>query len=91
LVDCGGRTIKRESSSIGGINLWGITEKHIDSYDLGIIEGRYFSNREFNYSTNVAIIGHNLTKKRFSLIHQLENKSNTRFKYIVIGLMDLER
>jgi putative ABC transport system permease protein len=87
----GGRTIKRESSSIGGINLWGITEKHIDSYDLGIIEGRYFSNREFNYSTNVAIIGHNLKNTLFSSLSPIGKQINIQgAKYTIVGLMDEE-
>ncbi|MCK5207479.1 MAG: ABC transporter permease, partial [Cyclobacteriaceae bacterium] len=49
----GGRTISRKSSSIGGINFWGTTEDHSDLFDLNIIDGRYFSYREFNYATNV--------------------------------------
>jgi putative ABC transport system permease protein len=87
----GGRTIKRESSSIGGINLWGITEKHIDSYDLGIIEGRYFSNREFAYATNVAIIGENTKKALFPDTSPIGKQIKIQgSRYIVIGLMDLE-
>ena len=61
----GGRTIKRKSSSIGGINIWGVTEKHIDSYEINIIDGRYFSDREFSYAANAAIIGHKLKTTLF--------------------------
>ncbi len=85
----GGRTIKRESSSIGGIYLWGVTEKHMDSYDLNIIEGRYFSNREFDYATNVALIGFDLKNTLFpneSAIGKQIKIQGT--KYTVIGVMD---
>lgn len=85
----GGRTIKRESSSIGGIYLWGVTENHMDSYELNIVEGRYFSNREFDYATNVALIGHDLKTTLFpggSAIGKQIKIQGT--KYIVIGVMD---
>jgi putative ABC transport system permease protein len=85
----GGRTIKRESSSIGGIYLWGVTENHMDSYELNIVEGRYFSNREFDYATNVALIGHDLKTTLFpggSAIGEQIKIQGT--KYIVIGVMD---
>jgi len=84
----GGRTIKRKSSSIGGIYLWGITENHSDSYELNINEGRYFSRREFNFATNVALIGHDLKTTLFpnesAIGKQIKIQGN---KYTVIGLM----
>lgn len=87
----GGRTVKRKSSSIGGINFFGVTEKHIDSYDLNIIEGRYISNREFNYSTNVALIGHDVNTTLFPNESPIGKVINVRgMKYTVIGLMKEE-
>ena len=84
----GGRTIKRKSSSIGGINFWGATEGHIDLFDLDIIEGRYFSSREFNYATNVAIIGHDLKTTLFPNESPIGKEITIRgLKYTVIGLM----
>ena len=87
----GGRTIKRNSSSIGGINFWGITEKHSDAYELNIIEGRYFSNREFNYAVNGAIIGHNIKTTLFPDESPIGKVIKIRgLKYTVIGLMKEE-
>ena len=87
----GGRTIKRESSSIGGINVWGITEKHIDSYELNIIEGRYFSNREFGYAANAAIIGYKVRNTLFPGESPIGKEIKVKgLKYTVIGLMKEE-
>ncbi len=84
----GGRTIKRESSSIGGINFWGATENHGDLFELNIIDGRYFSNREFNYATNVAIIGHDVKVTLFPYESPLGKEIKIKgLKYTVIGLM----
>lgn len=84
----GGRTIKRKSSSIGGINFWGATENHIDIFELNIIEGRFFSNREFNYATNVAIIGHDVKGTLFPYESPLGKEIKIKgLKYTVIGLM----
>lgn len=87
----GGRTIKSKSSSIGGINFWGITEKHIDSYELNIIEGRYFSPREFSYATNAALIGHKVKTTLFPNESPIGMEIKVRgLKYVVIGLMKEE-
>ena len=87
----GGRTIKRNSSSIGGINFWGATKNHIDLFDLDIIDGRYFSHRDFNYATNVAIIGHNVKGTLFPYESPIGKEIKIKgLKYIVIGLMKEE-
>ena len=87
----GGRTIKRKSSSIGGINFWGITEKHNESYELGIDEGRYFSRREFNYATNAAIIGSKTKDALFPNESAIGKQISIRgMKYTVVGLMKEE-
>ena len=84
----GGRTIKRKSSSIGGINFWGATPGHSDLFDLNIIEGRYFSAREFDFATNVALIGHDVKNTLFPNESPIGKEINIRgLKYIVIGLM----
>ncbi len=86
-----GRTIKRKNSSIGGINFWGITEKHIDAYDLDIVEGRYISEREFSYASNAAIIGHKVKTTLFPNESPIGKEIKVRgLKYVVIGLMKEE-
>lgn len=84
----GGRTIKRKSSSIGGINFWGATPGHSDLFELNIIEGRYFSQREFDYGTNVVIIGHDTKTTLFPNESPIGKEIKLRgSKYTVIGLM----
>jgi putative ABC transport system permease protein len=87
----GGRTIKRKSSSIGGISIMGVTEKHIDSYELNIIGGRYFSDREFTYATNAVIIGHKVRTTLFPNVSPIGKEIKVKgLKYTVIGLMKEE-
>jgi len=84
----GGRTIKRKSSSIGGINFWGATVGHADLFELNIIEGRYFSLREFDYATNAAIIGHDVKMTLFPNESPIGKEIIIKgLKYTVIGLM----
>jgi len=84
----GGRTIKRKSSSIGGINFWGAMPGHADLFELDIIEGRYFSSREFDYGTNAALIGHDVKMALFPNESPIGKEINIRgLKYTVIGLM----
>jgi len=87
----GGKTVKRESSSIGGIVLWGTTPDHQDLFDMDIIEGRYFAQREFDYSTNVALIGHDLKQTLFPFESPIgKDITIGGLKYTVIGLMKEE-
>lgn len=84
----GGRTIRRKSSSIGGINFWGATPGHADLFELNIIEGRYFSSREFDYATNAAIIGHDVKTTLFPNESAIGKEIKIRgLKYTVIGIM----
>jgi len=84
-----GRTIKSKSSSIGGINLWGVTEKHLDAFELNIIQGRFFTNQEFDYATNVAVIGHDVKETLFPNESAIGKQIKIQgYKYTVIGLME---
>ena len=84
----GGRTIKRKSSSIGGINLFGATPGHVDLFELNIIEGRFFSQREFTFGTNVALIGHDVKTTLFPNESPIGKEINIKgLKYTVVGLM----
>jgi putative ABC transport system permease protein len=85
----GGKTIKRESSSIGGIILWGSTPDHQEFFDVDIIEGRYFVQREFDYATNVALIGFDVKEALFPYESPIGKEIIIRgLKYTVIGLMN---
>jgi putative ABC transport system permease protein len=83
-----GRTIKRKSSSIGGINFLGATPGHADLFELGIIDGRYFSQREFDFGTNAVLIGHDVKVTLFPNESAIGKEINIRgLKYTVIGVM----
>lgn len=87
----GGKTVKRANSSIGGMVLWGSTAGHQDLFNLDIIEGRYFSQREFDYSTNVALIGHDVKEALFPYESPIGKSITIRgLKYTVVGLMKEE-
>lgn len=83
-----GRVIKRKSNSIGGINLMGVTEGHLNLYDIELEQGRFFSSREIDYSTNAVIIGYNTKKTLFPYSNPLGKEVKIRgLKYTVIGVM----
>lgn len=87
-VVSGGRVIKRKSNSIGGINLMGITEGHLDLYDIDMEKGRFFSNREVDYATNAALIGYKVKNTLFPNEEAIGKKVTIRgLKYTVIGVM----
>ncbi len=90
-VVTGGKTVKRESSSIGGMVLWGTTPDHQELFNVDIIEGRYFAQREFDYATNVALIGHDVKEALFPYESPIGKEISIRgLKYTVIGLMKEE-
>lgn len=88
-VVSGGRVIKRKSNSIGGINLMGVTEGHLDIYDTKLEKGRFFSDREIDYSTNVALIGYKVKTTLFPYGDAVGKRIVIRgLKYTVIGVME---
>ncbi len=85
----GGRVIKRKSNSIGGINLMGVTEGHLDLYDVNLAKGRFFSVRELDYATNVVLIGYKVKNTLFPYGDAIGGKVVIRgLKYTVIGVME---
>ena len=83
-----GITIKRNSNSIGGINLMGVTEGHANLYDIELKEGRFFSGRELDYASNAAIIGYKVKNTLFPNTNPIGKEVSIRgLKYTVIGIM----
>lgn len=84
----GGITIKRNSNSIGGINLMGVTEGHINLYDVEMEDGRFFSGRELDYASNAAVIGFKVKNTLFPNTDPIGKDITIRgLKYTVIGIM----
>ncbi len=87
-VNSEGRVVKRKNNSIGGITLMGVTEDHVNLYDLDIENGRYFSNREIDLASNAVVIGHEVKATLFPYEDPLGKKINIKgLKYTVIGVM----
>ena len=67
----------------------GVTESHLDIYDSELGKGRFFSSREIDYGTNVALIGHKVKTTLFPYEEPIGKKVVIRgLKYTVIGLME---
>jgi putative ABC transport system permease protein len=83
-----GITIKKGSNSIGGINLMGVTEGHVNLYDIELEDGRFFSGRELDYASNAAIIGFKVKNTLFPNTDPMGEEVSIRgLKYTVIGIM----
>ena len=83
-----GRVIKRANNSIGGINVMGIVEGHPDLYEMQFASGRFISQREFDYASNVAIIGHKVKEALFPFDDPLGKQIVIKgLKYVVIGVL----
>lgn len=83
-----GITIKKGSNSIGGINLMGVTEGHVNLYDIELEDGRFFSGRELDYASNAAIIGFKVKNTLFPNTDPMGKEVSIRgLKYTVIGIM----
>ncbi len=57
--------IKKESNSISGVSLSGITFGHSEVFDMPISEGRYFTLQEVESGRDVVLIGSNLAEALF--------------------------
>jgi putative ABC transport system permease protein len=87
----GGTTVKRGSSSVGGINLFGASDGYDDVHDMDFASGRFFTELELNNALNVAIIGKNLRDGLFPGQNPLGRE--VKFKglsFTVIGVLNEE-
>ena len=64
-ADKAGLTIKKQSNSISGVKLSGITFGHSDVYDMPISQGRYFTMQEVESGRDVVLIGANVAEALF--------------------------
>ena len=84
-------TVKRKSSSISGIDIYGITHAYKDVYEVPLGYGRYFTLREIEAGRNVAVIGDELAKSLFPGEDPVGKEVKMRgFKMRIIGVMDKE-
>lgn len=64
-VEIGTRTAKYRSNSAEGIFSIGITQDFGEMFNFNFAEGRYFSQAEYNFGVNKAIIGYEVSQKLF--------------------------
>lgn len=89
----GNLTLKYESSSYEGVNIFGVAHTHQDVYDVArdIEFGRYYTAAESYTAKNVAIIGAKISKKFFPNGNPIGNEIKIKgLKYVVIGVFEEE-
>jgi putative ABC transport system permease protein len=87
----GGVNIKRKSNNIGNNTLIGVSYGFAEVYDLKIAEGRYFSIRETNSGSNVAVIGYEIAQALFPGMSPVGNEIKIKgLKFTVIGVVEQE-
>ncbi|WP_317235265.1 ABC transporter permease [Niabella ginsengisoli] len=66
--------IEFAGSVLSGVKIYGASEEYNDIQKLTFSNGRYISDAEFNYGTNVAVIGDEVATKLFVLPEAALNK-----------------
>jgi putative ABC transport system permease protein len=85
----GNVTVKYNNNSIGQILLRGGSEGYNDIFEVGVIQGRYFTTDELQAGRNVVVIGHDIKKALFGedsnpIGEQIKIKG---LKFVVIGVV----
>lgn len=57
--------VEYAGNNLSGTNMYGISEHFNDIQPIEISAGRYVSDAEFNYGSNVTVIGNNIAEKLF--------------------------
>lgn len=84
-------TIKRNSSSINSIDIYGITYQYQDVYEVPLGFGRYFTQQEIEGGRSVAIVGDEVAKSLFPNENPMGKDIKVRgYKFRIIGVMDRE-
>ncbi len=87
-ADKGNLTLKRNSNSISGIHLSGISYGHSEVYDMPISEGRYFTRTEIRSGRNVVLIGSEVHEALFPQGGALGEDVKIRgLRFTVIGVL----
>lgn len=74
------------SSVLNNINVYGVTDEYFSIQTLEIESGRQISDAEFNYGTNVAIIGNEVATKLFTEPEAaLQKEIQIKGKPVIVG------
>ena len=84
-----GDNVEFEDISLGGVNLYGISEQFKEIQPVDISYGRYLTESEFDHGTNVMIMGNEVAEKIFLSVERAVGKLVTvRGKKIqVVGVI----
>ncbi len=84
-------TVKKESSSISGVDIYGVSYFYKDVYEIPIEYGRYFTQQEIEGGRSVVIIGDEVAKSLFEGQNPIGKDVKIRgYKMRVIGVMERE-
>ena len=84
-------TIKKGSSSISGIDIYGISYEYQEVYEVPLGFGRYFTQQEIEGGRNVALIGDEVAKSLFPNENPIGKDIKVRgSKMRIIGVMERE-
>jgi len=90
-VDIGTRTAKYRSNSAEGIYAIGVTSDFGEMFNFNYLQGRYFSQAEYNFGANKAILGYEVAQQLFGALDPIGKtfKMNGR-PMEVIGVLKKE-
>ena len=75
LQSTGSNSVEYQGAELNGINVYSVSEDFIKIQPLTMAYGRYISDAEFSYGTNVAVIGNEIAEKLFNEPELAVNKT----------------
>lgn len=84
----GNTTLKNQSNSIQGVNVWGTSEGYDQIVEIPFGDGRYFTQMEQESGREVAIIGYNIAETLFPGLNPLGKTFKLKgLNFVVIGTL----
>lgn len=71
-VILGSKLAKFQNSSVNNVFMLGVSYDYAEMFKVQLEKGRYYSYHEYNYGTNVAIIGHKVAEELFGSVDPID-------------------
>lgn len=85
----GSVTLKNQSNSLEGANVWGVSYDYNIITEITIVNGRYFTSQEAEAAREVVIIGHNVAESLFPYQDPIgKNLKIKGLRFMVIGVIE---